>query len=689
MSFVQIDGVSLSFGDRRILSDIHLTISPGSRIALTGANGSGKSTLMKIAAGLMEYDEGRIILPKDTRAAYLPQSGIVHKGRTLKREAEEAFAELAALHGEADRIAADLEKGKGNTESLLLRYQEIQEVLENAEWDRREAKIERILTGLGFSRDELNADVATFSGGWQMRIALAKILLASPDILLLDEPTNYLDLEAREWLADFIRRFSGGVLLVSHDRAFLDGTCTQVAEILMAKLTLFKGTYSGYEAFREKDMAQLAEQWKRQQEDIERIESFITRFRYKATKAAQVQSRIKMLEKIERIEIPPALKRISFSFPEAPRCGKTVLRAEGLERRYDDKIVFSGLDLELPRGSRTAVVGVNGAGKTTLLRIISGKDTRYGGTMELGKDVKRGYFSQDQEAVLNPSLTILEEAGLESDEGEGRLRSLLGGFLFSGDDIHKKVGILSGGERNRLALLKILLEPVNLLILDEPTNHLDLYSKDILLEALKGYGGTLVIVSHDRYFLERVADRVLEIEGGKGQTYLGDYAYYRWRKSPAGGSTGSASKAASSASGGLSPALRASAAQKAAQNTAGTETTAAQAPPAGRSSALKTGKESSIGTAPAPPLNHEEQKRRRAKINKLRKEEERLAERLDEKEKLAAEIRTELELPENYSNPDKAHDLSAKLMDVEERIEQIGAAWEDAAAALEQAETEL
>lgn len=672
MGFVQIDGVNLAFGDRRILSDIHLTISPGSRIALTGANGSGKSTLMKIAAGLMEYDDGRVILPKDTRVAYLPQSGIVHKGRTLKDEAEEAFGELTTLHTEAERITADLEKGDKNTETLLIRYQEIQDVLENAEWDRREVRIEQILTGLGFSRDELNADVATFSGGWQMRIALAKILLASPDILLLDEPTNYLDLEAREWLADFIRRFSGGVLLVSHDRAFLDETCNQVAEILMAKLNLFKGTYSGYEAFREKDMAQLVEQWKRQQEEIERIESFINRFRYKATKAAQVQSRIKMLEKIERIEIPPALKRINFSFPEAPRCGKIVLKADNLQRCYGSKKVFSGLDLELPRGSRIAVVGVNGAGKTTLLRILSGEDTEYGGTVELGKDVKKGYFSQDQEAVLNPSLSVLEEAGLGSDEGEGRLRSLLGGFLFSGDDIHKKVGILSGGERNRLALLKILLEPVNLLILDEPTNHLDLHSKDILLEALKGYGGTLVIVSHDRYFLERIADRVLEIEDGKGKIYLGDYAYYRWRK---------AGKTASSVTAPPVGTEKASA-------DSSPEKTFPRNPEAGET-ATDTNKTSSINTTAKKPLNHEEQKRRRAKINKLRKEEERLAERLEEKEKLAAEIRLELELPENYSNPDKAHDLSAKLMDVDERIEQISAAWEEAAAALEKAESEL
>lgn len=640
MAFIQLDGIDLSFGERRIFKDAHLTISPGSRIALTGANGSGKSTLMKVAAGLQEYDDGRIISPKGTRSAYLPQTGIVYKGKTLQEEAMSAFGELLVLKEEADDITILLEKGEGSPAPLLERYQEIHDTLENAGWERREARIEQVLTGLGFDRSELDADVSTFSGGWQMRIALSKILLKSPDILLLDEPTNYLDLEAREWLRDFLKKFSGGVLLVSHDRSFLDETCTQVAELLMTRLNIFKGTYSGYEAFREKDMAELIERWKRQQEEISRIDTFITRFRYKASKAKQVQSRVKMLEKIERIEIPPALKRIRFTFPEAPHSGKNVLRGEALERRYGDKSVFSGLDIEMPRGSRTAVVGVNGAGKTTLLRIISGEDPDYGGTLTYGSGVKTGYFSQEQETVLDPTLTVLEEAAQGSDEGEGRLRSLLGAFLFSGDDIHKKVSVLSGGERNRLALLKILLQPVNLLILDEPTNHLDLHSKDILLEALKDFGGTLVIVSHDRYFLEKIADRVLELEGGRGRMFLGDYAYYRWRKRED-----------------------------------------------NESQTFTASKNDSLHNGVSAAVSREEQKKHRSLINKLRREEETLTVRLEEKERKAAELRTELEIPENYSDPDKAHILSAELMRVEERIDQISAAWEEAASALEDAES--
>ena len=649
MAFIQLDGIGLSFGDRRIFADAHLTISPGSRIALTGANGSGKSTLMKVAAGMMEYDEGRIISSRGVRVAYLPQSGIVHEGRSLREEAMEAFADLAALEQESGDIAVRLEKGEEPHDALLDRYQEIGETLENAEWDRREARTEQVMAGLGFSREELEADVATFSGGWQMRIALSKILLGTPDILLLDEPTNYLDLEAREWLADFLRRFPGGVLLVSHDRTFLDTTCDQVAELMMTRLRIFKGSYTGYEAFREKDLADLVERWKRQQEEIEKIETFINRFRYKDSKAAQVQSRVKMLEKMERIEIPPALKRIRFSFPEAPHSGRESLRGEDLERRYGEKTVFSNLDIELPRGSRTAVVGVNGAGKTTLLRIISGEDSGFGGNLKYGSGIRVGYFSQDQESVLNPGNTVLEEAGAGSGEGEGRLRSLLGGFLFSGDDIHKKVDVLSGGERNRLALLKILLEPVNLLILDEPTNHLDITSKDILLKALKDFGGTLVIVSHDRYFLERIADRVLEIENGRGMTYLGDYAYYRWRK----------------------------------DHESEPEDTGMATMSPGES---RGDSEDSGISGENRGLSREEQKRRRALISKLRREEENLTARLEEKETAAAELRTALEQPENYSNADKAHDLSAQLMEVEERIEQITAAWEDAAAALETAE---
>ena len=649
MGFIQLDSIGVSFGDRRILSEINLTISPKTRMALSGANGSGKSTLMKIAAGLADYDEGRIIRPKGTRVVYLPQSGIVHRGSSLLDEAETAYDELRALADESKEITVSLERSEGNQKALLERYQEIHDTLELAEWDRRDARIEQILVGLGFSRDEFQSAAGTFSGGWQMRIALAKVLLRSPDVLLLDEPTNYLDLEATEWLQDFLKRYNGGVLLVSHDRGFLDETCTQVAELLMNRLKVFRGNYSAFEKAREGEMEELVERWKRQQEEIGRIEAFISKFRYKATKASQVQSRIKMLEKIERIEIPPALKRIHFSFPPSPHSGKTVLKVENLERRYGDKLVFDSMDLELQRHSRTAVVGINGAGKTTLLRIISGEDTGYSGSMQFGTGVKVGYFSQDQESALDPNLSVIQEAAKGSDEGESRLRSLLGAFLFSGDDIEKKVNVLSGGERNRLALMKILLEPVNLLILDEPTNHLDIHSKDILLEALEGFGGTLVIVSHDRYFLGKIANQVLEIANGKGTIFQGDYAYYRWRRERS----------------------------ESQEDDRSAEIKSVRAR-SGESTDNRSGS----------PTAREDQKKRRAAIARLRREEEALTSRLEAKENEAAVVRAALEIPENYSDPDKAYELSAQLMEIEERLEQISSAWEEAALKLEQAEIE-
>ncbi len=714
MAFLQLDNINLFFADRQILKDVQLTISPKSRIALTGANGSGKSTLMKVIAGQLEADSGRVIRPANVRVAYLPQSGIVHEGRSLREEVLEAFSELAALEQEAGGIAAELESTPENHEALLNRYQEIQETLEQAGWERREAAADRVLTGLGFGREEFGKDCSAFSGGWQMRIALAKILLESPDILLLDEPTNYLDLEAREWLRDFLARFPGGILLVSHDRSFLDASCTQVGELFLAGLKLYAGNYSAWEKTRKSELAQLMSQWKRQQEEIEKIERFIARFRYTSSRAPQVQSRIKMLEKMERIEIPPALKRIRFSFPPSPHSGKVVLRAENLGKNYGSKEVFSALSFELSRGSRTAVTGVNGAGKTTLLRIISGEDAGFEGELTLGSGVQRGYFSQNQEKVLDADLTVLEEAAKGCGEGEGYLRSLLGAFLFSGDDIHKKVGVLSGGERNRLALLKILLSPVNLLILDEPTNHLDIHSKDVLLEALQDFGGTLLIVSHDRYFLEKVSTNVLNISEGRGTVYPGSYAEYRRREKSreAGALSGSGKEAARRREAGPGNSNRPGneAAQhgeagpgnsnrpgnEAAQHGEAADKSREQRGNRPGNEAAQRGEAADKSRGNRPPentpgpvrLSREEQKQRRSRINKLKNEEASLSRRLEEKEAKAAELRRELEKPENYSDAQKAHTLSAALMETEERIEQISAAWMECAEALEQAQAE-
>ncbi len=600
---------------------------------MTGANGSGKSTLMKTIAGLMEFDSGRIICSDETKIAYLPQFGIVHKGHTLFEEVHAAFSELNTLALEAEDITEQLEMNNSNQKALLRRYQEIDDILDDAEWNNRAIRIEQVLTGLGFKQKDFNSDAAAFSGGWQMRIALSKILLAAPDILLLDEPTNYLDLEAREWLQNFIQQYSGGVMLVSHDRSFLDETCNQVAEIFMSRVKIYKNTFREYEDLKKKEMVILLKKWKQQQEEISRIESFINRFRYKKSKAAQVQSRIKMLAEMERITIPSTLKRMHLKFPEAPHSGKNVLCCENLSYQYDEKTVFSDLNLELPRGSKTTVVGVNGAGKSTLLRIISGNDTGYSGSLKFGSGVKIGYFSQDQDAVLDSSLTVLDEASRNSREDKNHLRNLLGNFLFSGDDIKKKVGILSGGEKNRLSLLKLLLEPVNLLVLDEPTNHLDITSKDILLNALSDFGGTLIIVSHDKYFLEHIADRVLEIRDGKGKLFMGDYPYYRWRIEKNGSSH-----------------------KKQYVDIKNKSTTS----------------------------SYEEMKKRKAELSRLKKEEKIIASELEEMEQSNFNLHLELEKPENYSDPVKAHNLSLKIKDIEERIERTGVRWEEAIKTLEE-----
>ena len=641
MSFIQLDGISLAYGEREILRNVNLTISPGTRIALVGANGSGKSTLMKIAAGIVETDSGRIIKPEGTRVSYLPQSGIIHKGNTVLQEALKAFDKLKKLKNEAESIAGELEQNTNNknTEKLLLRYQHIQETLENAEWDRRKTKAVRVLKGLGFKEEDLYRDSSVFSGGWQMRMALSSILLESPDILLLDEPTNYLDIEAREWLADFLNKFSGGILLVSHDRAFLDRLCTQTAELFLSKLTVYKEKYSSYEISRAKELEELVKKWKRQQEEIEKIETFIRRFRSKASKASSVQSRIKMLEKIERIEIPPSLKNVKIKFPPAPHSGKITLITENLGKKYGEKEVFSSIDFELARGTRTAVTGINGAGKTTFLKITAGIDRNYTGNIKYGSNVKTGYFSQDQENVLDPSLTVLEEAAKGSEESEERIRTLLGAFLFTGEDIYKKVSVLSGGEKNRLALLKLLLEPVNFLILDEPTNHLDIHTKDILMNALKDFGGSLLIVSHDRYFLENTVDMVLEIENAKATVYHGDYKYYRWKK----------------------------------------DHSDSENPE--KSEIKKENKDSFA------KISREEQKKRRSYINKLRKKEEEISSELEKLEKEYGTVKNDLEKQENYSDPAKAAKLSGMLSELESRIQQKNAEWEKAAEELEKAES--
>lgn len=532
MAFAQLQKISVAYGDRDVLSSVSLTLDRNSRIALVGDNGSGKTTLLRIAAGIASPDSGDVHIQRGSVVSYLPQSGLVFEGRTLLEEADTAFERFHDI----DKRKTEIEERLGRVdemtsevEGLLHEHDELQQTLIHSGFYDREPVVRRVLTGLGFEDSDLDRPTEEFSGGWQMRIGLAKVLLEDPAIVLLDEPTNYLDIEARAWLESFLADFPGGVMVVSHDRYFLDVTVRSVAELFRGNLTLYHGNFSAYQRRRTQELESLAEAYRQQQQEIERIESFIRKFRSKPTKAAQVQSRVKMLEKMERIEIPESMKRITFSFPEAPHSGKIVLRAEGISRRYGSHVVLEDLEFLLERGDRMVIAGKNGAGKSTLMRILAEVDTDYDGTLRLGSGVKIGYFSQDLDS-LPESGTVLEAVeAVAATEDIPRLRDLLGAFLFRGDDVFKSVSVLSGGERSRLALLLLLLHPVNLLILDEPTNHLDMTSKRVLLDALSDFGGTLVFVSHDRYFIEALADRVLALRDRSWRIYPGDYEYFLWR----------------------------------------------------------------------------------------------------------------------------------------------------------------
>ncbi|HVP18301.1 MAG TPA: ABC-F family ATP-binding cassette domain-containing protein [Spirochaetia bacterium] len=530
MPQVSLTGVSVSFGERRLLDGVNLTLSPGSRLALVGPNGSGKTTLMRIMAGMILPDTGSVVLGKDTRISYVPQSGVVLGGGSLRHEVEKAFDREARLLEEQRAVEerlGGLAAGSHEAEGLVWKHHELQEgVVESGYYSRDEA-VGRVLSGLGFRPEDREQECSVFSAGWQMRIALAKAILERPDILLLDEPTNYLDIEARAWLSEFLAGYAGGVLLVSHDRWFLDSVVSGVAEIFLARVSVFTGNYSRYEEVRSRELASLEERWRLQQEEISRIEAFIARFRYNASKARLVQSRITALEKMERIEVPPVVKTIHFSFSPPPHAGQVILSAAGLAKSYGCRTVFQGVDLELSRGGKLVVVGVNGAGKSTLLRILSGREEPDEGSLRWGTGVVRAFFSQENADSWNTTRSVIEEVEAVAPTSLiPELRALLGSFLFRGDDVFKSVSVLSGGEKSRLSLLLLLLKPANLLILDEPTNHLDLASKDVLLAALKDFPATVIFVSHDRHFISNLATSVLELRDGRARFFPGDYDYY-------------------------------------------------------------------------------------------------------------------------------------------------------------------
>jgi ATP-binding cassette subfamily F protein 3 len=527
---LKLRNIHKTYVGKTLFAGVDWHIHPGDRIGLCGPNGSGKSTLLSMIAGLIEPDQGTLEFAKEVTVGYLPQDGLHAEGKTVFQEVLESCTEILEIEQELHRLEQELSVQKEADFTRLERYGFLQERYRHKEGYGLRARVEEVLQGLGFSQADLATDCQEFSGGWQMRIALAKLLLQKPNLLLLDEPTNYLDLEARNWLEDYLEAYPHAIIVVSHDRYFLDRIVQCIADIDQRTLQIYPCNYSTYLQRRAERRKQLLEAYERQQQEIAHIERFINKFRAQASKAALVQSRIKMLEKMERIEIPPEAKRIHFHFPQPEPSGRVVMELRGVSKSYGDHVVLRGVNMRIERGEKIALVGVNGAGKSTLMKILAGRTDFQGERIE-GYNLFLDYFAQDQTETLLPTNMVLEELGREAPFAMGgELRNILGAFLFQGDEVCKSVQVLSGGERSRLALAKMLLRQSNLLLLDEPTNHLDIYAKDILLEALQQYSGAIVFVSHDRYFLNALAQKVIEVSGGNIHLYLGSYEDYLEKK---------------------------------------------------------------------------------------------------------------------------------------------------------------
>ncbi len=505
-------------------------------MGLVGGNGTGKSTLLKVLAEMETLDEGSRSAGKDITTGYLPQDGLSLSGRTLLEECLSVFGHLLEIEKEMEALThkmGELDPYSDEYQKVADRYHWIETEFQRSDGYSLEAQVGAVLNGLGFSREDAQRPIEEFSGGWQMRVGLAKLLLQKPNLLLLDEPTNHLDLEARNWLEQYLNDYPFAFVLVSHDRYFLDVTVNKILEIWNRRTYFYTGNYDRYLEQKAERRAQLEASHRNQQEHVHHLETFINRFRYQATKARQVQSRIKELEKIERIELPDEERAIHFSFPQPRSSGRMVAELRNVAKSYGEKRVFDSVSFVLNRGDRVALVGVNGAGKSTLIKLLSGAEPVTKGESRLGHNVELDYFAQDQYKVLDPEARLIDDLtsfAPTAVSNQTQLRTLLGSFLFSDDDVFKRIGVLSGGERNRYALARMLLRPANFLLLDEPTNHLDLQAKDVLLDALRKFTGTIVFVSHDRYFIDKLATRIFEIEGGKLQDYSGNYEDYLWQK---------------------------------------------------------------------------------------------------------------------------------------------------------------
>lgn len=531
---LQLSEAGKRFGHKLLFDGLDWLITPKERTGLVGGNGTGKSTLLKVIAGSESLDYGSLSAAKGIKIGYLPQDGLRVTGRTVFAECLSVFAGVRELERELESLTgrmSELDPTGDEYRQVADRFERADSEFRSCDGYTIEAQVGAVLTGLGFRKEDWTRQTEEFSGGWQMRIALAKLLLEKPNLLLLDEPTNHLDLEARNWLEEYLTKYEYAFLLISHDRYFLDVTVKKICEIWNKKVRFYTGGYEKYRQQKAERLAQLEAAYKNQRDKIDQLEAFISRFRYQATKAKQVQSRTKELDKIERIELPPEEKTIHFSFPQPKASGRIVGTFKNVSKSYGEKRVLQDVSYTIERGDRIALVGVNGAGKSTLMKLLAGAEPLTSGEYTLGHNVDLDYFAQDQYKELNIDARVIDDLGEAAPRtSETELRNLLGCFLFSEDDVFKRIGVLSGGERNRYALARMLLHPANFLLLDEPTNHLDIRAKDVLLESLEKFTGTVMFVSHDRYFIENLANRVFEVADGTVHVYPGNFADYLWRK---------------------------------------------------------------------------------------------------------------------------------------------------------------
>lgn len=633
---IDLTNVSLQFGGKYLFKEVNLKINSGDKISLVGANGTGKSSLLKIIYGNLQPESGRIQRQKRTSIGYLPQENVTHSGSTLLEEAKSALSHIVDLQEKETELTDKLsthDLSEEEREDLVHQLGEVHQRLEELDSYSAESKVEKILTGLGFEEKDFDRFTDEFSGGWQMRIALAKILIQQNDLLLMDEPTNHLDLDSLEWLISFLKSYKGALLIVSHDKHFINQVTEKTLEIYLGKFNTYNGSYDDYLRYKEERDKLTENQYILQQKKIKETERFIERFRYKATKAKQVQSRIKQLEKMELIELPDSSDDIYIKFPEPPSSGKVNIELKNITKSYGSNIVLHDLDFTVNRGEKIAFVGPNGAGKTTLSKIVAGVLDIDSGQRITGHNTIISYYAQDVADNLKPDLDIIETIeGIAEEKTVGQLRSLLGSFLFTGDDVFKKVGVLSGGEKSRVALAKILLTKSNFIILDEPTNHLDISSKRVLQRALADFKGSLILVSHDIDFLEPIVNKVVEIRKGETKNFEGGIEYYLRKKGMF-------------------------------------------------EEDNKQVKESAYNES----ANRKDQKRLEAELRQKRynatkdliKKIERLEKRISELEAKEKNLEKELTLPETYANPEKARIINLEFQESKNELEKVLAEWEE------------